>query len=186
MTLQASGQISIDDIAAEFQSTSKNLLDYYRGGAIVPNHAGTASIPTSGQIGLFHFYGASRVAPGPTVAMPDVSVVAQSATGTAQAIFTLNSDGTYTSSDGKSGYWLTGGAASGVDVYAAYTASAGPSPSGTLNTWLNLGTGRSWVLSRSTNGENTGTLALTFRNSSTLAQLDTASISMDAYRGTPI
>ena len=74
MTLQTSGQISLWDIAQEFHPAGGNanvkLEDFYAGGPYVPagtkNGSGVA-IPTSGQISLEDFYGASAEADGPTI-----------------------------------------------------------------------------------------------------------------------
>lgn len=62
MALQTSGQICIDDLKTEFGSTSNCLADYYAGGGIV-NAATAPNVPTSGQICLSDFYGASASAP---------------------------------------------------------------------------------------------------------------------------
>ena len=57
MTLQASGAITLADIAAEFGgSTPHSLSEYYRGGTYVGDHAGTTTIPTSGAIDFADFY----------------------------------------------------------------------------------------------------------------------------------
>lgn len=63
MTLQTSGTISINDLKAEFGSTSNRLRDYYRGGSIVPNSPVNSGVPTSGTISLFDFYGAQALEP---------------------------------------------------------------------------------------------------------------------------
>lgn len=62
MALQTSGQISINDLKTEFGSTSNCLADYYAGGGIV-NAATAPNVPTSGQICLSDFYGASASSP---------------------------------------------------------------------------------------------------------------------------
>ena len=62
MALQTSGQICIDDLKTEFGSTSNCLADYYAGGGIV-NAATAPNVPTSGQICLSDFYGASASSP---------------------------------------------------------------------------------------------------------------------------
>lgn len=62
MTLQSSGVISLQDIEDEFGgSGSIGLGEYYRGGSIVPDHTGTAGIPTSGAISFSDFYGAAAL-----------------------------------------------------------------------------------------------------------------------------
>lgn len=52
--------ISINTIATEFGGTvPHSLSEYYRGGGLVPNTPTNAAIPTSGQIAIGDFYGAS-------------------------------------------------------------------------------------------------------------------------------
>ena len=60
MTLQASGQISLDNLQTEFGGPSPvSLFNYYRGGSYVPNTSTNGNIPTSGAISLESFYNAS-------------------------------------------------------------------------------------------------------------------------------
>lgn len=62
MVLQASGQISMGDIVAEFGGEAPHALsEYYKGGAYVQNIAQNAAVPTSGQIKLSDFYGAGNI-----------------------------------------------------------------------------------------------------------------------------
>jgi len=62
MVLQASGQISMGDIVAEFGGVAQHALsEYYKGGAYVQNIAQNAAVPTSGQIKLSDFYGAGNI-----------------------------------------------------------------------------------------------------------------------------
>lgn len=66
MTLQASGPISLADIAGEFGgSTPHSLNEYYKGGGLVNALATDPNgIPTSGLIDLQDFYGSAQyVAP---------------------------------------------------------------------------------------------------------------------------
>lgn len=57
MTLQASGQISLDNLQTEFGGPSPiSLFNYYRGGSYVPNTTNNNSIPASGGIALESFY----------------------------------------------------------------------------------------------------------------------------------
>jgi hypothetical protein len=61
MTLPSSGAITIAQIAAEFGgSTPHSLSEYYRSGGLVPNVSTNLNIPTSGQISLSNFYGATN------------------------------------------------------------------------------------------------------------------------------
>lgn len=66
MPLQSSGEIGIEDLKREFNANSNKLSDYYRGGSIVANSTANNSIPTSDEILLSHFYGASRSTSEPT------------------------------------------------------------------------------------------------------------------------
>lgn len=53
--------ISMTTIATEFGGTvPHSLSEYYRGGGLVPNTPGNASIPTSGQIAMGNFYGTAN------------------------------------------------------------------------------------------------------------------------------
>ncbi len=80
MAIQTEGQISIDDILAEFQMTGQqfNLSDFYAGAGKIPagtKRSATVSqsttdglaqdqdVPSSGQIGLANFYGIRAIAP---------------------------------------------------------------------------------------------------------------------------
>lgn len=64
MTIQASGEITLSDIQAEFGGSNPVALsEYYRGGANVPSTAPTANIPTTGVISISDFYGATSIPP---------------------------------------------------------------------------------------------------------------------------
>jgi len=53
--------ISMTTIATEFGGTvPHSLSEYYRGGGLVPNVPANAAIPTSGQIAIGNFYGATN------------------------------------------------------------------------------------------------------------------------------
>lgn len=77
MALNSSGPLSIagstagQSIELEFQGTSTNQLSMsqlYRGGGIVPNASVNTAVPTSGQIAIGNFYGASnRIALSQTI-----------------------------------------------------------------------------------------------------------------------
>lgn len=62
MPIPAPGQaISINTIVTEFGGTAPHAIsEYYRGGPLVANAPVNAAIPTSGQIALSNFYGASN------------------------------------------------------------------------------------------------------------------------------
>jgi hypothetical protein len=58
MALQTSGPISINDLKAEFSSSSNNLRAYLKNAGIVPNIPDNSAVPTSGALSLTDFYGA--------------------------------------------------------------------------------------------------------------------------------
>lgn len=61
MTLQSSGQISLENIRNEFSGPYPiHISDYYRGGTYVADVPVNTNIPTGGQISLSQFYGAQR------------------------------------------------------------------------------------------------------------------------------
>jgi hypothetical protein len=88
----------------------------------------------------------------------------------------------YTSDTNVSGYvysqgWLDSGSSSDVVVYATYV---GGSPGGTFNTDLNLGTSRTFDVTRNTIGTHSTTITLTFKKASDGTQLDTATLTLTA------
>jgi hypothetical protein len=61
MALPASGELKVSDIASEFNDTAPyQMSEYYRGAGKVPDSAGNASVPASGQIGIGNFYNAAN------------------------------------------------------------------------------------------------------------------------------
>lgn len=64
MTLPSSPPISLQDIYAEMGApNSTTMTSLYRGGSFVPNIAQNASVPTSGNIGILDFLGATAYIP---------------------------------------------------------------------------------------------------------------------------
>lgn len=100
----------------------------------------------------------------------------------ASATVSILNDGTWSTTTvgggTNTGTWLTAGAVADVDVYLSGTGDA--LDSGTLNTWLNCATTRSWTLTEA----DVGTLAwngtMQWRDAVTLAVLDTASVDIQA------
>ncbi len=68
MPLQSSGSISFENLRTEFNGpTEIRLFDYYRGGSLVPDTGTNSSVPVSGVISLYDFYGASQFVAPPVV-----------------------------------------------------------------------------------------------------------------------
>jgi len=58
MPLPSSGPITLAMIRQFYGGTAPDsIFEYYKGGLYVPNTAGNATVPTSGPISLFNFYG---------------------------------------------------------------------------------------------------------------------------------
>lgn len=60
MALQSSGQIKLSEVASEFGDSAPNSMsEFYRGGSLVSSS--NTSVPTSGEIQLGDFYGATAI-----------------------------------------------------------------------------------------------------------------------------
>lgn len=176
---------SMSKIVAEFGGPG-NLKAYYRGGPRVPNIPANAAISTDPNLlAISQFVGATAASP-PAVAMPDTYNYGQAQVGSAEASISINSDGSWSNSALDGGPWLTAGVAADVEVYAANGSTSNATWIGTFNTWVSLANGGTWILSRNIQGTSYGSITFTFRNKNTLAQLDTASASMEAYKGIPV
>lgn len=169
MPLQTSGAISLADIQAEFGGSNPiGINEYTRGGINVPDTPANSSIKTTtSSMSFADYYGASS-APAITVVLN--STYSETTSGVdvtspyySQADITINfeNDGDLTvdrystpTTIGNGTFALTGwlspaGQPTSVtdDYEIRATLSSGTTPSGTMNTWLNLGTTRSWTLS---------------------------------------
>lgn len=172
MTLPASGAISFSQIATEYGGITPHAInEYYRGGVNVPSYTGdaggnngNAAIPTSGQISMDQFYNGFKAA---TISIPTgtfhstrlhtaipttqsssvtigfgltglltVSLGGQAGPSGNINLNTANAWGRPTAvSPGYSAlYWVRATLLSGSAVF-----------SGTMNTWLQMNTLRSWV-----------------------------------------
>ena len=103
----------------------------------------------------------------------------------AQCTLTVANTGSLTTSLGAGDQtWLTAGSASQVDVRLSQVSLTGAGSMGgsALATWLNCGTSRVWTLTNTDNSFSTSTFTgtLEFRDATTLAVLDTASVTLEA------
>lgn len=103
---------------------------------------------------------------------------------TAEAQYTLALSGaasSVTSGGGSvpiSGEWLTSGSSSDFEVRA--TIVSGSVTSGTIGSWENLGTTRTWTRDRGAIGISTVVLTIEIRNATSMVVLDTAEITLTA------
>lgn len=191
MPLQTSGAISIGNIATEFGGVAPHSLsEYYRGGANVPDTPANAGIPTSGAISLTDFYGGDATeafvdavggeyvatSPAPNDALSQFRLLS---TGQAQAS-TSNPENFFHVAN-----WLLIGIGSDYDVRWNASGDTGALSGSAINTWLNLGASRNWaVIDTSSVGPAlvvTGNLEI--RDASTLAVLDTKTLTLSAQQG---
>ena len=193
MPLQTSGPISLADIAAEFGgSAPHSLSEYYRGGGLVPDTPANAGIPTSGSISLSDFYGGDA-----TVARVDAiggTYTSNTVTPTnALSQFRLLNSGSAQKSTTNPesfttvGTWLLSGAAGDYDVRWDASGDTADLTAGSaaINTWLNLATSRLWGLEDTSQvgPQKQVTGPLRIRDASTLAELDTATLTLNAQEG---
>lgn len=167
MTLPASGTLSMSQVNTELSRGSSAQISL--GESAVRSLAGVAS----GVIAFQNLRGKPAVAITLEAASP-------SSTGS-YAEYVLNASGSvvYTGQSGSEN-WLT--PQSGMSDYEVQASALIGSPTGTFNTWLNLGTTRIWGLI-SPSGSRFAEVQLKIRRVNTSTILDTAGISFSA--GTP-
>lgn len=182
MTLQASGSISLSDIRGEFGgSTPDTLSEYYRGGGLVPDTATNAGIPTSGSIALSDFYGAANL----TAEFDKVSYSAShsvQAPNTAIATLSIANNGIISASpSGIGGNYENQGELTESDFDIRLVTISGTVSSGSaVDTWLNLGTTRSWTVTRSAIGSKSFSGTFEIRPAGGGSTIDTAAVSIEA------
>ena len=187
MTLPNSGPLSISDLQGEFggPAAPRNLLDYYRGGAYVPDTAQNASIPTSGAITLpDDFYGtAAQAFNGPTGQASSFNGL----NGPANATFIINSDGTTSATTNPSGtentpdWAIPAFAGVGNDYEVRATVQSGSTPStGTVNSWLALSSNRSWSNQTNSNELRTTQLLMEIRPAGGGSTLSSGTVTITA------
>lgn len=186
MTLPTSGPLSLSDIQTEFGGSNPiSLSEYYAGGGLVPSGTtGTyGAVPTSGAISIRNFYGTSNA---PVITLTDRNVTSFSGgILSANAGWRASSDSyVYTGvGSGSPSYtqreqWDNQPATVGnYEIYVSYT---GDTPSGTFNTWLNLGTTRTWLLTASAGNVLAATLSVQIRDTATSTVRATATINLTA------
>lgn len=169
MTLQASGPISLSNVAVELGRASNAATSL--GETAVRTLAGVST----GAIALSNLYGKSN---GGTetieLAGPwDFSEVA------ATTSFALYSDGSIYGGSGQAGTyqglkWITPQSnMSGYEARATVQAGSALSGGSGVGSWLNLGTTRNWYLTVPKGQANYTTLLIEVRNATTLQVKDT-------------
>jgi len=96
---------------------------------------------------------------------------------TATATYTLGSDGSISSTGNPSAFWID--PQLGMPAFECRaTLVAGSITSGTVGSWLSLGTNRSWESTRSIVGSQSGALDIEIRKIGTTTVLATARITV--------
>lgn len=99
--------------------------------------------------------------------------------GPATAAYDLTSGGLEQATGSASGTWLVAGV--GADYDCMMTVNSGSLTSGTVGSWLNLGTTRSWTLTRNgAIGTTTCNCTIQIRSASSLAVLASANVMFTA------
>lgn len=186
MVLQTSGEISLTNIQTEFGGSNPiSINEYYAGGAYVPSGAsGTnGSIPTSGAISISQFYGTYSAVLNFTNRSVSEDVVFPDP---AMAEYEISNDGfVYTNTYGggrvQREKWLTPNLTmSQYEVSASLT--SGSLTSGTIDTWLSLGTGRFWQVTDTVTTQSAG-LSFSARKIGDTTILDTWTVNLFASSG---
>lgn len=179
MAIPSSGPISMSQFRAEWGAPTPTPLSWFRG---KPN------LPAGPTIRFSDFYGKSNI----VVNMPDVDLSAIELGGSAQCQLNLLASGSFSSSQGAPGpsgqYVTPASGAALLEVFASVLTipSAGAVWGGApFEQWLPLTATRSWSLTLSTPGFDTGAFSLQFRAVGQTPILDSADILMHVQQGSP-
>ncbi len=182
--------VSLSKIREKFGGTGP-LSDYRRGGGLVPDIPANANISTTAAgLSIAQFLGAD-VSAGSTATFPTSSLIRSRVDNGAglecRAEARFNADGNayrYTNQNGLQtiGAWLLTGAASDFEIYCTHEGT--PLSLGTLNTWLDMGTTRTWRLATSTNDRSyDATLTFQIRRKSDGVIVATGSYTLEVQKG---
>lgn len=117
---------------------------------------------------------------GGTAATPNLAPNDSQLNVSANAVLSLLSNGTYTST-GEAGGNFCNPTSIAAGLEARLTLNAGTSPTGAaMGTWLNLGTTRTWTVTSALAGTVTSTCTLEIRDLSTQTILDSSSVAFSA------
>lgn len=185
MALPPSGTMTLAMIAAEFGGgTPHSISEYYRGGGLVPNIAANAAIPTSGIISFSNFYNATNF----VATAPNGSVSHSVGSGTASAGLSLQDTGANTFNVGNSvtvaaNWGVPNSAGVGAGWHVRATLASGSTPSsGTMGTWLQLNTPRSWGNTQGSPGTRTSTITFELSNDGGSTVYSSGSVILTADR----
>lgn len=184
MAIPSSGTINLGMLITEFGG-GDNLLDFYRGGGLVPDIPANAGVPTSGAINLRQFLGAtvSQIGAPSSMLFSGMTIGAPNNTG-----FRLNITTGYVEKYQNGSYSNAGSYrwAQGTFTPSLYecmvTMNTGTMTSGSTGVWLQLSSHRLWYLTRSAVGVATVTCTLTIRRISDAAVMSTSSITVESER----
>lgn len=193
MTLPGSGTLALSDIKTEFAGLGggNNLTDYYRSpGGVVPDTSLNAGVPTSGNISITDFYGASAN----RVQLVGASLSDQNSTpADAYVAYLVKSDGTERKQEGSGGVqvtigtWLLDGVASDYEVMLQVTSGTAPNGGSAQGTYLPLSSTQWWSLTDTSLPGNalTNNCTVYIRDAVTHVVLASATVTMLADKNGP-
>lgn len=168
MTLPTSGAISLNNVNTELGLTSGSVI------GLNSSNVRTLANKSSGAITLSNLYGKAWLP-----SLGNHTVWGQTDSGTATASITLSNNGTLSCSSAVSaigddgsyfpqwcGHASTISSTEAANYECSWVVTSGSTPGttpGAQSTWINLGTSRTWTLTRSTSGSASSTFTLTIR-----------------------
>ncbi len=182
MALPASGTISLNSLQTEFGGSNPiSINEYYRGGTLV-NPAGTNttvnnSIPTSGAITLSNFYGGRAF-----YGVLDAFLSDNAVSPPASVSFSVSNAGVVTPDQDPTYNWVrtASNSVSDYEIRVENTFSSVDATTGTFNTWLSLGTTRTWSWTCNTPLDiQSATASVSIRLASTLVVVSTATLEIN-------
>ena len=185
MALPSSGAISWSMIQTEFGGSNPiNISEYYRGGALVPNTAANAAVPTAGAIKASDFYGASAFSL--VIQILDGSSYDDSGGGTAGVTYGTSGLCSYSTSSGSASAnynWCNTTDTTVTDNYEIMQTNtgngvlAGPS----AGTWNAMSSARTWSVSGGvTSVLKQRTLTVSIRLIGSGTTIDTGTVTLSA------
>lgn len=181
MTLPSSGAISLNDIHVEAGGTTGTVVSINDADIRALISAGSGS-----EMSFTDWYGASSA----VVDIQNGALADSRLSGTSSCSITFHTDGTISTTGNSTTYsdtnWYSPTTTNIGNNYKLRVTVTGDNPTGpSLGTYHNLTSDLTWTLSQTGFGSKDNTLSLSLATVSPDAEVDTATITMDVFVGTP-